>query len=631
MSIYWFSYFERRLKIASDGSKTRTKSGGGWVIATKEGTIIVRGSNPDYGQIARIHSYRSEVYASLASQLFLKTYAEYFHIIIDNNITGYCDKKAYVERIQQFTADPYLTKGLFKQTEQEAYRILLQIQPEQFKMIHVRGHQDDEKTFDELDTPAQLNIAADKVATTKARKPINTHLLSAPFAIYINERYIPYHFERELRKQHFSEDARIFMMQKYNWNLSIFQSINWPSHDKSINDSRYLQKRFIKHFIHHRLPVGKMNFSAAHRCPFCDTSQHKNAAHDHFLQCDYLRLEKTKWIRTLRTALSKLFTPPNLREAILDRVHNYYDSNLTDTNKINFDENHSYDSRSGSEGRPTPKEGQRRIIEPEDDIPTDDENSNPNQSTGLNTNTKRKILSRIDITSLDSEDTYINYACNGSNDSHISRLIEPFYQDLTNPRQLERRGLTMTTASTTAKKSSGQPIADRELTPIAPDEECIDASLGSCSNSRLLEPFHQNLDIDYASNGSKYNSRIMEPVHQDRNNHQLLNDSTSPRSLHDRSDMKTLSTLTTTIMNQELGEEESGSTIPKQWKLSRMRRQRIKAIRNDEQRNRGTHPATTATQPTTDIIPQSMVITKAAESKTTTISLTPLETKAIKD
>ena len=37
------------LVIASDGSKTRTKSGGGWVIVTKNGTIIVRGSNPDFG------------------------------------------------------------------------------------------------------------------------------------------------------------------------------------------------------------------------------------------------------------------------------------------------------------------------------------------------------------------------------------------------------------------------------------------------------------------------------------------------------------------------------------------------------------------------------------------------------
>ena len=84
-------------------------------------------------------------------------------------------------------------------------------------------------------------------------------------------------------------------------------------------------------------------------------------------------------------------------------------------------------------------------------------------------------------------------------------------------------------------------------------------------------------------------------------------------------------------MNQELGEEESGSNIPKQWKLSRMRRHLIKATRNEEQRNRETHPATTAMQPTADRIPQYIVITKTAERKTTTIPLTPLETTAIKD
>ena len=68
-------------------------------------TIIVRGSNPDYGQIENIHSHRSEVYASLASQLFLKTYADYFQIRIDSTITGYCDNKAYVERLKQFISD----------------------------------------------------------------------------------------------------------------------------------------------------------------------------------------------------------------------------------------------------------------------------------------------------------------------------------------------------------------------------------------------------------------------------------------------------------------------------------------------------------------------------------------------
>ena len=116
------------LLIASDGSKTRTKSGGGWVTVTNDGTIIIRGSNPDFGQLGKMHSYRSAVYTSIASQLFIKTYVEYFKVTIESKITSYCDNKAYVEKLKQFIEDPYMSRGLFKQTEQEAYRIILQIQ-----------------------------------------------------------------------------------------------------------------------------------------------------------------------------------------------------------------------------------------------------------------------------------------------------------------------------------------------------------------------------------------------------------------------------------------------------------------------------------------------------------------------
>jgi len=96
------------LLIASDGSKTRTKSGGGWVIATKDGTIIIRASNTDFGQLERIHSYHSKVYTNLASQLFIKTYEKYFKVTIDSKITSYCDNKAYVERLKQFIDDTYM-------------------------------------------------------------------------------------------------------------------------------------------------------------------------------------------------------------------------------------------------------------------------------------------------------------------------------------------------------------------------------------------------------------------------------------------------------------------------------------------------------------------------------------------
>ena len=48
-----------------------------------------------------MHSYRSEVYASLASDCFLETYAEYFNLVINNRIISYYDNKANVERLTQ--------------------------------------------------------------------------------------------------------------------------------------------------------------------------------------------------------------------------------------------------------------------------------------------------------------------------------------------------------------------------------------------------------------------------------------------------------------------------------------------------------------------------------------------------
>ena len=280
------------------------------------------------------------------------------------------------------------------------------------------GHQDDEKAIEELDSPAKLNKEVDIDATTKARTPINTHLLSAFLAIYINERYFPYQFEHELRLQHFSEKAKQFLMHKYEWTLQTFQSINWQSHDKIIRDTRYIQKRFIKRFIHNRPPVGKMNFTSEHRCPYCVTSQNQNTTYDHFLQYNSLHVEKKKWMENLRTALSQHFTPPNLREVILDRLFNYYDSKLQDSNKIDFEKNHSYDSRSDSDERTATKKGQRRIIDQDSVQNIEDESSiSCSSNASQPSNPWRSLVSRIEVPSLESDESFFEKASLGSKEN----------------------------------------------------------------------------------------------------------------------------------------------------------------------------------------------------------------------
>ena len=57
------------LYISTNCAREDTESGGGWLIATYTGQGIVHGFNPDYGQSEDIHSYRSEVYAALASRM----------------------------------------------------------------------------------------------------------------------------------------------------------------------------------------------------------------------------------------------------------------------------------------------------------------------------------------------------------------------------------------------------------------------------------------------------------------------------------------------------------------------------------------------------------------------------------
>ena len=92
----------------------------------------------------------------------------------------------------------------------------------------------------------------------------------------------------------------------------------------------------------------------------------------------------------------------------------------------------------------------------------------------------------------------------------------------------------------------------------------------------------------------------------------------------------TISTPKTTIMHQDSSEEESGTTIPEQWKGSRMRRQVHKRNRSEDKRNRETHHATHSTYPTNGNILSSININQPHERKMRPTPLTLLEKTAIK-
>ena len=137
----------------------------------------------------------------------------------------------------------------------------------------------------------------------------------------------------------------------------------------------------------------------------------------------------------------------------MDLVFNYYESNLRDPNKVDFEENHSYDSRSESDERTKTKQGKRRIIDQDSVQNTADESSiSGHSNASQHSKQRRRIISRRDVISSESDEACFEIASLESKENSTSRLLEPFHQNLTIEKQRntsttsnsiqERRGLT---------------------------------------------------------------------------------------------------------------------------------------------------------------------------------------------
>ena len=100
--------------------------------------------------------------------------------------------------------------------ESEAYLAILSILPVNFVINRIKGHQADVKPRKDLTIAEQLNVDADKIATTCAKIPINIHLPSAPFAIHIKRDYVHLPLYKRIREVSFEDDANKILQTKYN-------------------------------------------------------------------------------------------------------------------------------------------------------------------------------------------------------------------------------------------------------------------------------------------------------------------------------------------------------------------------------------------------------------------------------
>ena len=131
--------------------------------------------------------------------------------MLKNNIHALCDNQAYVNKITWLLEDEYHQQGLHKNTEAEVLTLILQLSPVNFTIENVKGHQDNKLDYNELDTKAQLNIDADSIASATASIPINTHAVSLPFSMYLNNQYTHHRPDYSIRIASHQHETQIFL------------------------------------------------------------------------------------------------------------------------------------------------------------------------------------------------------------------------------------------------------------------------------------------------------------------------------------------------------------------------------------------------------------------------------------
>ena len=301
--------------------KKKGKSGGGWVLALENDHHLIEGFNPNFGQSNQITSYRSEAYTVLYVTLFLHHYCNFFGVPLNITITAGCDNPALVDKLTWFLEDLYHQSNLHNETDSEILRIILNIVPAKYKIIHVYGYQDEKIPYEKLPIDAKLNVDSDRYSTTNKKTPFNKNINSYPFSIYIKGKYAHHHSYENIRKKSHVDEAQDWLRSKDSWLSKEFQIIDWDNHSKVLNTQPASQRRFSLRFIHRHLPIGAQKFDMTQSYPYCKKEQ--DLSQDHFIQCLSNPKGKEQRLKKLRYVMHRLNTPPDLLNMIIYHTSRY--------------------------------------------------------------------------------------------------------------------------------------------------------------------------------------------------------------------------------------------------------------------------------------------------------------------
>jgi hypothetical protein len=283
---------EGDIKIACDGSVQKEKASFAWVMATKEGSRLATCSGPAYG--CKPTSYRAEGYGILSTMRFLALLVKRYGNIGPCQIV--CDNEAMVKEFNTTfdhrKAQPNHTTIAEWDILIEVWKTKEQLSEKSITMNHIKGHADNQQSYNRLTLLQQLNVDADKLA--------NEYIQDHPTKNYTKANIFPssgiqFHLEKgtitNQLKRNMKEARRHaphvkYLCKKNGWDEEKFDTIAWEQHRRAIN--RHIkQKVTMVKYLNGISPVGKVvsrydkKYTA--QCPSCDEPVETQ---DHLHQCN---------------------------------------------------------------------------------------------------------------------------------------------------------------------------------------------------------------------------------------------------------------------------------------------------------------------------------------------------------
>jgi hypothetical protein len=320
--------------MVSDGDADHFQGSAGWVIAVGNRRII-QGQCPVPGFDPQ--SYRAEGYGMIGGLLFLRhlcLYCGHFQLLPLHKM--YCDNLGLVTKVSKLLSFRLAPTQAALHSEFDVLATIHDLLRD-FSLtptiVHVKGHQDNHKPYEDLSLPAQLNCDADVLATNELLNYPTTciHVPLLPPAIVqltIGGTTITRKLGPTIRRQHGLGLLKAYTHERFRWTNDMVVSMNWEAFSQAFR-SRYRFRTFTFKLCFWQLPTGKTLHTPSPRfdlkCPACS---HASECNDHMFQCKAIsrRRWKSSFIQSTRKRAEDCKTDPKLVHILLAGIRSYFDS-----------------------------------------------------------------------------------------------------------------------------------------------------------------------------------------------------------------------------------------------------------------------------------------------------------------